>query len=94
MSRRGWVITVILVLLIVFAVQGGEYSTFDWLELRDEVKAERIMVGDLKDDIDSLSQVAKALDSDPATQERAARELYGMIREGEFLYKIEDPAAP
>jgi len=37
---------------------------------------------------------AVAIERDPRVQERAARESFGMIREGEFLYRIEAPAEP
>lgn len=35
-----------------------------------------------------LLQQSKALDSDPRAIEKVAREKYGMIREGETVYKI------
>ncbi len=35
-----------------------------------------------------LQQQSKALDSDPRAVEKVAREKYGMIREGETVYKI------
>ncbi|MBI2537005.1 MAG: septum formation initiator family protein, partial [Gemmatimonadetes bacterium] len=31
----------------------------------------------------------EAIERDPATQERVARELFGMIRPGEILYRVE-----
>ena len=37
---------------------------------------------------DSLAQVEHALRTDPVTQERVARELYGVIRPGEILYQV------
>jgi len=72
----------------VFAMQGGEYSTWDWLELRREERQERARIAQLQEAIDSLARVARAVETDPQTQERIARELYGMIRDGEFLYRL------
>lgn len=40
---------------------------------------------------DSLRAWGDALEADSATIERVARERYGMIREGEVLYRITPP---
>jgi cell division protein FtsB len=42
----------------------------------------------LRAELDSLARVARALETDPDAQERAAREGFGMIRDGEILYRI------
>ena len=76
-----------LVLLLV-ALLAGEYSTLDWLKLRRQLTLERDTVSALRIAVDSLRRVPIALENDPATQERAARELFGMIRDGEILYRI------
>ena len=70
------------------AVFGGEYSTFDWLTLRRQVAVERAEVAHLHVALDSLARLAHGLETDSATQERAAREQFGMIRTGEILYRI------
>jgi cell division protein FtsB len=70
------------------AVFGGEYSTFDWLTLRRQLASERAEVAHLHTALDSLARLARALETDSATQERAAREQFGMIRNGELLYRI------
>ena len=69
-------------------VFGGEYSTRDWLKLREDLRIERRAVRDLHLALDSLARLAHALETDPATQERVAREHFGMIRHGEFLYRL------
>jgi hypothetical protein len=38
--------------------------------------------------VDSLRKEAIAVETDPQVQERLARELYGMLRKGEFVYSI------
>ena len=88
MSRSSWAVIIILLLALIFAVQGGEYSTGDWLTLRREEREERDSVLALRGQIDSLQRVLKAVQTDPAVQERVARESFGMIRKGEFLYKL------
>ena len=70
------------------AVFSGEYSTFDWLTLRRQVAAERQAVLQLRATLDSLGRLAHDLETNPAAQERAAREQFGMIRNGEILYRL------
>ena len=41
--------------------------------------------------IDSMRAWADSLESDPATLERLARERYGMIKDGEVLYRFIEP---
>jgi cell division protein FtsB len=73
------------------AFQAGEYSTLDWLTLRRQRTEERRSVRDLELQLDSLQRLARALEEDPAAQERAAREQFGMIRKGELLYRLVPP---
>jgi cell division protein FtsB len=91
MTRTGLGITVGLLVLTGFAVLAGEYSTFDWLTLRGQVAEEQSAIAELAVDVDSLERLARALETDPAAQERAAREGFGMIRDGEILYRIVPP---
>lgn len=70
------------------AVFGGEYGTRDWLQLRRQLAEERRAVRGLQAELDSLARLARALETDPAAQERAAREEFGMIRDGELLYRL------
>ena len=76
---------------------GLEYGTVDWLKLRRQLADERRAVRALEVELDSLARLARALETDPAAQERAAREQFGMIRKGEILYRLVpqvDPAPP
>lgn len=92
MKRRaalaGWLGAAVLLGL---AVLGGEYNTFDWLRLRRDLSAQREAVARLEREIDSLAVLAEELETNPAAQERAAREEFGMIREGELLYRLVPP---
>ena len=49
---------------------------------------------DLEVQLDSLERLVRALENDPAAQERAAREQFGMIRKGEILYRLVPPPQP
>ncbi len=88
MTGRRWVVVVILVLAALFALQGGTYTTFDLLRLKGDLRTEREAIAQLKVAVDSLTKVAQAVEHDPKTQEKLARDQFGMIRAGEHLYRI------
>jgi cell division protein FtsB len=90
-NRTRWLVSGAVVLAVVFAVQGGEYSTWDLIRLRSQLRQERQAITDLKQEVDSLQKAAKAVETDPRTQERIAREQFGMLRKGEFLYRLVPP---
>lgn len=94
MSRGALLRLVIVALALLFAVQGGEYSTWHWLELRRSERREAARVAELEEVVDSLQKAAQALERDPRVQERAARESFGMIRDGEFLFRVVRPSEP
>ena len=77
-----------LAFALYFAIQGGEYGTTHLLELRADVAREQTQVVRLRVLVDSLMRAAEAIRRDPRVQERVARESFGMIRRGEFLYRI------
>jgi cell division protein FtsB len=76
------------VVLLALAAWGGEYSTGDWLTMRRQLADEREKVAGLEAEVDSLAKAAKDLETNPAVQERVAREEFGMIRDGEILYRV------
>jgi cell division protein FtsB len=59
-----------------------------WAALRDEAQQEGAEVARLEHVVDSLERAAKAIETDPRTQERVARESFGMIRKGEYLFRL------
>ena len=79
---------IVLALALLFALQGGEYSTFNFLALKRQEKEEILRIRELEQEVDSLKKEAIAVETDPVVQERLARELYGMLRPGEFVYNI------
>jgi cell division protein FtsB len=83
-----WAALAALAFALYFAIQGGEYGTTHLLQLRREEAEERAQVDLLQHLVDSLQGAARAIQRDPRTQERAARESFGMIRRGEFLFRI------
>jgi cell division protein FtsB len=87
-SRRRLLALVGVLGLGAFALLGGEYSTFDWLTLRRQLRAEQAAVRDLEAEVDSLERVLREFERSAADQERVAREDFGMIRDGEILYRL------
>jgi len=83
-----WAALAALAFALYFAVQGGEYGTLDLIHLRREEKDERTKVLLLRTMVDSLTRAATAIEHDPRVQERVAREQFGMLKRGEFLYRI------
>jgi cell division protein FtsB len=74
--------------LIALAVWGGEYGTADWITIRRQLADERARVATLRVEVDSLAKLAHDLETNPVVQERVAREQFGMIRDGEVLYRV------
>ena len=93
MTRKQVAALIVVLGGVAFGALGGEYNTRDWWTLRQNLQAGQDAVERLQVETDSLGKVAKALESDSAAQERAARESFGMLRKGEILYRIE-PAKP
>jgi cell division protein FtsB len=87
-SLGRWAIIAGLAFALYFALQGGEYGMLDLLQLRREEAEEQGNVARLQRMVDSLAQVADAIERDPRMQERVARERFGMIKKGEFLYRL------
>jgi cell division protein FtsB len=83
--RLAWLVAI---LAVFFVVQGGEHGTWSWYQLRKAERSERARIVNLERVVDSLSRMAQAIERDSTTQERLARESYGMIRDGEFLYRL------
>jgi len=73
-----------------YAIFGGEYSVFELREARMALEVEQQALTDVRKQIDSLGAWADSLQNDPTTIERIAREDFGMIREGETLYRFAD----
>jgi cell division protein FtsB len=89
-SRLLWLAVIIAALL--FAVQGGEYSTLDLLRQRRDHQRVVLSVDSLTRVVDSLQRYRDRLLHDPKLQERIAREDFGMVRgDKELLYRFAEP---
>lgn len=89
MKKLVWLL--LLVAAIFFGLQGGEYSTRDLFRQRARKEKLQVSVDSLQRQVDSLKTVRKAIETDPAVQERLAREEFGMVRgDKELLYRFVD----
>ena len=86
------VLAAVVVGIVVFAVQGGEYGTSDLV--RQRTKRERLQsrIDSLTRVVDSLELRKRAIRTDAAVQERIAREEFGMVKgQKELLYRFAEP---
>lgn len=75
---------------VIFAVQGGEYTTLDLLRQRSEMRALRATVDSLQRVVDSLGRYRDRVLHDTALQERIGREEFGWVRgDKELLYRFD-----
>jgi len=87
------VVVVAIAAGVVFAVQGGEYGTWGLFQQHARKRHLLAQIDTLQHQIDSLQRVKKAVETDPATQERIAREQFGMVRgDKEILYRFAERA--
>jgi len=75
-----------------YALFGGEYSLMEMRRLEKERHVEAGKLTDTRNEVNSLRLRADSLETDSAALERIARERYGMIRNGERLYRFVDSA--
>jgi len=74
-----------------FAIQGGEYGTTDLLRQRREHRRLAHEIDSLQRVVDSLRDYKQRVVGDARTQERIAREDFGMVRGKELLYRFAEP---
>lgn len=90
-TLRKFIMPTLLGLALYFAIFGGEFSLFELRRARAQRAAAELELDSLRLEIDSLRTWRDALEGDSATIERIARERYGMIRDGEVLYRYTEP---
>ena len=85
------VLVVLGAAILWFAIQGGEYGTLDLIrQQRQKVRLTR-EIDSLRHLVDSLGKYKNSVLVDPRTQERIAREKFGMVRGNELLYRFAEP---
>ena len=91
---KRWILAVPLVLGAgYYALFGGEYSLMEARKLDHERAREEQLLEATRRDVAGLRARADSLEHDTATLERIARERYGLIKDGERLYRFVDSAS-
>ena len=81
-----------LLAALIFAIEGGEYGTRDLLRQKQRRARLALAIDSAQHVVDSLKRYKKRLETDPALQERIAREEFGLIRgDKDLLYRIAEP---
>ncbi|NNC30765.1 septum formation initiator family protein [Longimicrobium terrae] len=78
----------VLAVAAYYALWGGEYSVFGLRRLAAERRDADARLADTRRQVDSLRTLAATLEKSDDAVERIARERFGMIREGELLYRF------
>ena len=73
---------------LAFALQAGEYSTLDILRQHRRINQLTVGGDSLARVVDSLTRAEKLVRTDTATQIRIAREVFGLVRGDEVLYRF------
>ena len=88
-----WLMVPLVAGAAYYALFGGEYSLFEARKLERERTRERARLTETRQEVATLRARADSLQNDSATLERTAREKYGLIKEGERLYRFVDSAS-
>ncbi len=81
-------VRLVLGLLVGGYVLFGSHGVLQRLRLQYEKQELEQMIKDAEAETKRLQAESKALDGNPKAIEKVAREKYGMIREGETVYKV------
>ena len=90
MKQSAYRVVQLMLILIVgyYAIWGGEYTAWDLRRLHHDIEEERQELAVTRAAVDSLQAYSALLEGDLPTLERIARERFGMVSEGEVLYRF------
>lgn len=92
MTAGRLILWLLVIAALVFAVEGGEYSTLDLWKQRKHKNTLTRETDSLARIVDSLRRESALVRNDPVTQERIAREQFGMVRgDKEIVYRLGTP---
>ena len=87
----GLVFSGFLALAAYFAFAGGDYSVIEAGQAEARLEAREAEIRRVRHESDSMRALIDSLKSSDEALERFARERYGFIRDGEYLYRISEP---
>jgi len=91
-TKGPWWFLAIVGLSAYYAVFGGEYAALETRRIRRDAADAELLLAQLAMERDSLTARVESLEGDARTLETLARESFGMIRDGEVLYRFADRA--
>jgi cell division protein FtsB len=81
----------VILAALYFLLLGGEYTFLDLWRIDRAQSQEAAQLEVLRADVAVLQARVDSLANDSATLERIARENFGLIKEGERLYRFVEP---
>lgn len=88
LKNKRFMVRFIIGSAIVLYALAGSHGILQRIRLQNQ-KAELVAkIQSAEEETKRLQSEAKALEGDPRAVEKVAREKYGMIREGETVYKV------
>lgn len=91
MERKKVILYFFAVIFILVAVFLPGFSELQKLRETNEDLRKRIKM--LEEHNDALKEEIQKLQKDPAYQELKARQKFGILKEGEYIYKKSEPGA-
>ncbi len=87
-KKRNTLLTIIIVVPALGFVTFSNKGILQRLNLESQKRQMEEKIRQAEQEQVQLQAESKALDSDPRAIEKVAREKYGMIREGETVYRV------
>ncbi len=81
-------ITLLIAFVVLSFVTFSNKGILQRLRLEEQKVGLQAQIYQTQEEQRQLQQQSKALDSDPKAIEKVAREKYGMVRDGETIYKV------
>ena len=88
LKRRNTLIAVLIIVPALSFVMFSNRGILKRMSLQTDKQEMQEKLQQALDEQKQLQAQSKALDKDPKAIEKVAREKYGMIREGETVYKV------
>jgi cell division protein FtsB len=87
-KTRGFIICSAIALPALFYILFGSHGIVQRIQLESRITELHSKIDEASEENERLKAVAKSLDSDLKAIEKVAREKYGMVREGETVYRV------
>lgn len=86
--KKGFSYTLIIIIVVGGFLFFGNKGIYHHIQLRNQKEEYILKIQKALEEQRQLKEKSKSLDNDSIAIEKVAREKYGMIREGETVYKV------